>query len=130
MIAKFFFDPTVSENIAYRLLHADIKRAAVAANVHDFVGGLPQGYNTLVGENAALISGGWVQWLQIARVFVRPARCQARPQDPVQSSLIQMVQLATVTTFRRCYSLSCFHGLMNTSTKASVGMTLSLSSAF
>ena len=70
------FDATVSENIAYGtdgLAHADIERAAVVANAHDFIESLPQGYNTLVGENAALISGGQAQRLQIARALVRPA---------------------------------------------------------
>ena len=70
------FDATVSENIAYGtdgLPHSDIERAAIVANVHEFIEGLPHGYNTLVGENAALISGGQAQRLQIARAFVRPA---------------------------------------------------------
>ncbi|KAI9464106.1 P-loop containing nucleoside triphosphate hydrolase protein [Lactarius psammicola] len=70
------FDATVSENIAYGtdgLPQSDIQRAALVANVHDFVEGLPQGYDTLVGENAALISGGQAQRLQIARALVRPA---------------------------------------------------------
>ncbi|KAH9000642.1 P-loop containing nucleoside triphosphate hydrolase protein [Lactarius hatsudake] len=71
------FDATVSENIAYGttdgLPQSDIERAALVANVHEFVEGLPQGYDTLVGENAALISGGQAQRLQIARALVRPA---------------------------------------------------------
>lgn len=70
------FDASVSENIAYGtdgVPQTDIEHAAIAANVHEFVKGLPQGYNTLVGENAALISGGQAQRLQLARAFVRPA---------------------------------------------------------
>jgi ATP-binding cassette subfamily B (MDR/TAP) protein 1 len=70
------FDASVSENIAYGtdgLPQTDIHLAAMSANVHDFVEGLPQGYDTLVGENAALISGGQAQRLQIARALVRPA---------------------------------------------------------
>jgi ATP-binding cassette subfamily B (MDR/TAP) protein 1 len=70
------FDATVSENIAYgtdALPQSDIQQAALGANVHDFIEGLPQGYDTLVGENAALISGGQAQRLQIARALVRPA---------------------------------------------------------
>ena len=67
---------TVSENIAYGtdgLAHAGLERAAVVANAHEFIESLPQGYNTLVGENAALLSGGQAQRLQIARALVRPA---------------------------------------------------------
>lgn len=71
------FDATVAENIAYGtagLPIADVERAAEAANVHEFVAALPQGYETMVGENAALISGGQAQRLQIARALVRPAK--------------------------------------------------------
>jgi ATP-binding cassette subfamily B (MDR/TAP) protein 1 len=67
---------TVSENIAYGtegLVHADIERAAVVANVHEFIESLPRGYDTPVGKNAALISGGQAQRMQIARALVRPA---------------------------------------------------------
>ncbi|KAH9974422.1 P-loop containing nucleoside triphosphate hydrolase protein [Lactifluus volemus] len=70
------FDATVSENIAYGtdgLPHSDIERAAIVANVHEFIESLPQGYDTMVGENASLISGGQAQRLQIARALVRPA---------------------------------------------------------
>ncbi|KAJ9120743.1 hypothetical protein QFC22_002674 [Naganishia vaughanmartiniae] len=68
------FDASVSENIAYGSMHVpieEIHRAAKAANVHDFVMSLPQGYDTNLGENASLISGGQAQRLQIARALVR-----------------------------------------------------------
>lgn len=71
------FDASISENIAYSskaLSAEDIRRAAQAAHVHDFIESLPKGYDTLVGENAALISGGQAQRLQIARALARPAR--------------------------------------------------------
>ena len=67
---------TVSENIAYGihgLAHADIERAAVLANVHKFIESLPRGYASPIDENAALISGGQAQRMQIARALVRPA---------------------------------------------------------
>ena len=70
------FDASITENIAYgaRGLPADdVQRAATAANVHEFILSLPQGYDTSVGENAALISGGQAQRLQIARALVRPS---------------------------------------------------------
>ncbi len=93
------FDATVSENIAYGtdgLPHADIEHAAVVANVHEFVENLPQGYNTLVGENAALISGGQAQRLQIARAFVRPSNVLVL--DECTSSLDNTNQAAVLTT--------------------------------
>lgn len=68
------FDATVAENIAYGSNMAsidDIHRAAKAAAVHDFIMSLPQGYDTNLGENASLISGGQAQRLQIARALLR-----------------------------------------------------------
>ena len=44
-----------------------------AANVHEFVLGLPQGYDTAMGENGSLLSGGQAQRVQIVRVFSRPS---------------------------------------------------------
>ncbi|CCM02000.1 uncharacterized protein FIBRA_04074 [Fibroporia radiculosa] len=70
------FDTTITENISYgnkSLSFEDVQRAAIAANVHDFIESLPKGYETLVGENAALISGGQAQRLAIARALARPA---------------------------------------------------------
>ncbi len=93
------FDATVSENITYGtegLPHTDVQLAAVAANVHEFIEGLPQGYQTLVGENAALISGGQAQRLQIARAFVRPANVLIL--DECTSALDAANQSAVLTT--------------------------------
>ncbi|KAJ7632730.1 P-loop containing nucleoside triphosphate hydrolase protein [Roridomyces roridus] len=71
------FDATITENISYgdtELSFDDVRRAAQAANVHDFIMSLPHGYDTMVGENAALISGGQAQRLQIARALARPSK--------------------------------------------------------
>jgi ATP-binding cassette subfamily B (MDR/TAP) protein 1 len=71
------FDATIAENIRYgneSMSEVDIRTAAKAANVHDFVMSLPQGYDTMLGENASLISGGQAQRLQIARALARPAK--------------------------------------------------------
>ena len=52
------FDASIAENIAYGarglLAPSEIVSAARAAHAHEFIAGLPQGYETLVGENAAL----------------------------------------------------------------------------
>jgi ATP-binding cassette subfamily B protein/subfamily B ATP-binding cassette protein MsbA len=67
---------SVAENIAYGRPDAsqdEIVAAAVAANAHDFVERLPQGYNTLLGERGATLSGGERQRLSIARALLKGA---------------------------------------------------------
>ncbi|KAJ2933006.1 hypothetical protein H1R20_g4086, partial [Candolleomyces eurysporus] len=71
------FDASISENIRYgntSLSDADIQEAAKAASVHEFIMSLPHGYDTVIGENASLISGGQAQRLQIARALARPSK--------------------------------------------------------
>jgi ATP-binding cassette subfamily B (MDR/TAP) protein 1 len=71
------FDATIAENIGYgrgKISEAEIRKAAMAANIHDFIMTLPQKYDTMVGENAALISAGQAQRLQIARAMARPSQ--------------------------------------------------------
>jgi len=68
------FHDTVRANIAYGLTDApaaDIERAARAANAHEFVSALPDGYDTVVGERGAQLSGGQRQRLAIARAILR-----------------------------------------------------------
>lgn len=67
------FDGTIAENIAYGsdVPLGEIQIAARAASVHAFIMSLPDGYETNLGENASLISGGQAQRLQIARALVR-----------------------------------------------------------
>jgi ATP-binding cassette subfamily B (MDR/TAP) protein 1 len=48
--------------------------SAKAANIHDLITSLPNGFDTTIGENASLISGGQAQWLQIARALAQPSR--------------------------------------------------------
>jgi ATP-binding cassette subfamily B protein len=70
------FSTTIGENIAYGrpgATQAEIEAAAKAANVHDFVASLPQGYDTPVGERGMKLSGGERQRLSIARAFLRDA---------------------------------------------------------
>ena len=71
------FDASVEENIGYggtsMPRHDEIERAAKEANIHDFIMSLPEKYETIVGENASLISGGQAQRIAIARALVRPA---------------------------------------------------------
>ena len=81
-----------------RLGEVAIQAAAEAANVHDFVSSLPQGYDTPVGENASLISGGQAQRLQIARALARRARILVL--DECTSALDSANQAAVMETLR------------------------------
>jgi subfamily B ATP-binding cassette protein MsbA len=68
------FNDTVRNNIAYGLDNADDDRvidAAKAANAHDFISAMPQGYDTEIGESGVLLSGGQRQRLAIARALFK-----------------------------------------------------------
>jgi ABC-type multidrug transport system fused ATPase/permease subunit len=70
------FSGTIEENIAYGSPGASresIEAAARAANAHDFVAALPNGYGTVIGERGAQLSGGERQRLCVARAFLKDA---------------------------------------------------------
>jgi len=71
------FNDTVARNIAYGDLVAApreaIREAAAAAHASEFIDQLPQGFDTLVGENGVLLSGGQRQRLAIARALLKDA---------------------------------------------------------
>jgi subfamily B ATP-binding cassette protein MsbA len=70
------FNDTVRNNIAYGRNDAGDRRvvdAAKAANAHEFIVNLPQGYDTPIGESGVLISGGQRQRLAIARALFKDA---------------------------------------------------------
>jgi subfamily B ATP-binding cassette protein MsbA len=70
------FDGTVGENIAYGKPDAtdeEIEAAAKAADAHDFVLALPEGYDTPIGQKGRLLSGGQRQRIAIARAMIRDA---------------------------------------------------------
>jgi ABC-type multidrug transport system fused ATPase/permease subunit len=70
------FDGTVRENIAYGREGAsneEIERAARAADAHDFIVDLPEGYDTPVGQKGRRLSGGQRQRIAIARAMIRDA---------------------------------------------------------
>ena len=70
----FLFHGSVAENIAYGRPGADqaeIEAAAKAAEAHDFILQLPQGYDTIVGERGQKLSGGQRQRVSIARAVLK-----------------------------------------------------------
>ncbi len=72
----FVFRTTVAENIAVGRNGAtrdEIETAARAANAHEFITQLPNGYDTVIGERGMTLSGGQRARLAIARAFIRNA---------------------------------------------------------
>jgi ATP-binding cassette subfamily B protein len=72
----FLFPASIAENIALGRPGAsrdEIERAARAANAHEFIIALPQGYDTVLGERGATLSGGERQRLSIARALLKNA---------------------------------------------------------
>jgi ATP-binding cassette subfamily B protein len=70
------FDGSVRDNIAYGREGAseeEIERAARAADAHDFIAALPEGYDTVIGQKGRLLSGGQRQRVAIARAMIRAA---------------------------------------------------------
>lgn len=72
----YLFDASVRENIGFGNPDAtdeEIVEAAKAANAHEFITGLTDGYDTIVGERGEMLSGGQRQRIAIARAFLKNA---------------------------------------------------------
>ena len=70
----FLFDDSIKANIAYgvnNLSDKEIEEAAKAANAHDFIVKLADGYDTIIGERGVSLSGGQKQRIAIARAIVK-----------------------------------------------------------
>jgi ATP-binding cassette subfamily B protein len=73
----FLFTATVRDNIAFadpEASDAEVERAARLAAAHDFIVGLDEGYNTIVGERGFSLSGGQRQRLALARAIIADPR--------------------------------------------------------
>jgi ATP-binding cassette subfamily B protein len=73
----YLFHDTIRANLLYArpdATEAQIEEAARAANIHDFIASLPDGYDTVVGERGYRLSGGEKQRLAIARVLLKDPR--------------------------------------------------------
>ncbi|MBI5666708.1 MAG: ABC transporter ATP-binding protein [Chloroflexi bacterium] len=71
------FHDTIRTNLLYARMdatQAELEAACRAANIHDFIMGLPDGYDTIVGERGYRLSGGEKQRIAIARVILKNPR--------------------------------------------------------
>ncbi|HEX6442388.1 MAG TPA: ABC transporter ATP-binding protein/permease [Stellaceae bacterium] len=97
------FNDTIFYNIAYGrpgASHAEIEEAARLAHIHDFVAGLPDGYETMVGERGLKLSGGEKQRVAIARVILKAPKIlvfdeatsalDTRTEREIQASLAEV----------------------------------------
>ena len=68
----YLFPDTIENNIKFgspNATHEDVVKAAKAARCHDFISALQEGYQTVIGESGATISGGEKQRISIARAI-------------------------------------------------------------
>lgn len=73
----YLFHTTLADNLRYakpNAAQAELENACRAANIHDFIVSLPDGYDTLVGERGYRLSGGEKQRVAIARVLLKDPR--------------------------------------------------------
>ncbi len=96
------FNETLRYNIAYARPGADqaaIEAAARAANIHNFIAGLPKGYDTLVGERGLKLSGGEKQRVAIARAILKNPKIMVF--DEATSSLDSHSEQVILESLRR-----------------------------
>ncbi len=105
----FLFNGTIAENIGYAVPEAsldEIKEAAKAANIHDAIMAMPDGYDTLVGERGLRLSGGQKQRVAIARAILRhspiiildeaTASVDVETEQQIQKSIAQIAGNHTI----------------------------------
>ena len=112
----YLFHDTIAANLRYGRMDAtdaDLEAAARAANIHDFIASLPEGYQTIVGERGHKLSGGERQRLALARVLLKDPRILIL--DEATSSLDShnegMIQSALERVMRNRTSLVIAHRL-------------------
>lgn len=94
---SYLFNATIRDNLLYARVDAtegELVKACREANIHDFIAGLPQGLDTLVGNRGMKLSGGERQRISIARAILKQPRLLILDEatsslDSISESLIQ-----------------------------------------
>ena len=112
----FLFNDTLRNNIAYGREDCklkDIEAAARAAFIHEFIVGLPQGYDTRIGERGQLVSGGQRQRIAIARAILKgaPVLILDEATSALDSESERLVQEALYGLMQNCTTLVIAHRL-------------------
>jgi subfamily B ATP-binding cassette protein MsbA len=110
------FNDTIRENIAFGRPNAsekDIIKAAEAAAAHSFISELPEGYNTIIGEQGVKLSGGQRQRISIARAFLKnaPILLLDEPTSALDSESEEKVQQALSSLMKGRTTLIIAHRL-------------------
>jgi len=114
----FLFSASVRDNIAYGKPDAkfeDIVYAATVAGMHEHISGMPQGYDTMIGERGVTLSGGQRQRISIARAILRRPRLlildactsalDTETERSIQQSLATLRETTTVIIAHRFSSI-------------------------
>jgi ATP-binding cassette subfamily B protein len=109
----FMFYGTVEENIRYGSFDADheaVVRAAKAAEAHDFIENLPEGYDTEIGERGVKLSGGQRQRLSIARAVLKDPEIlvldEATSDVDTETEMLIQRSLDRLTEDRTAFSIA------------------------
>lgn len=110
------FDDTIRNNISYSrtdVTEQQMVAAAVAAYAMEFIGRLPQGFDTLIGENGVTLSGGQRQRLAIARAILRdaPILILDEATSSLDSESEELVQRAIANLLKKRATLVIAHRL-------------------
>ncbi len=111
------FNDTIANNIAYgarqNVSRKDIENAAKMAHVEEFLSNLPEGLDTVIGENGLMLSGGQRQRIAIARAILAeaPILILDEATSALDTESERLIQDALETLQKRCTSIVVAHRL-------------------